>query len=381
MPVRYKVEINNSDHNEIFKLISDPDIEHDRRLCALLFPENQNDKDFSDYAYLITSDRAFFLNAKQPTILLPTSGNFSFKQGDIVYVNAVHQYFQFLFRVDGNANCLFTTDCCNSHCLMCPQPPKLENTIDLSQLRRIISCLPSDLSEICITGGEPTLLGSNLVTLLNDLATKCPNCHVHILTNARLFKSADYVNRVMTTGLKGLSFGVPLYSSDEVTHDYIVQTKGAFNETLEGIYNLARFNASVEIRVVLTKINALKLRELADFIYRNITFADHIAFMGMEHMGYVKLNWNKVYIDPKDYQSELFSAVRYLHLRGMNVSIYNHPLCILDRRIWGFSRNSITDFKKGYDQKCMECEVFDKCGGLFDRQKQAMPISPIKFNR
>lgn len=168
-----------------------------------------------------------------------------------------------------------------------------------------------------------------------------------------------------------------MYSSDPECHDYIVQSKGSFAETLEGIYNLAKFDASIEIRVVLTKVNASLLTELVDFIYRNLTFVDHIALMGMEHMGYVKLNWEKVYIDPIDYQEYLVSAVRFLKLRGMNVSIYNLPLCLLDEKIWLFSKNSITDSKRSFDEKCLSCSVQSKCGGVFRRQMEAMHIKPI----
>lgn len=199
-----------------------------------------------------------------------------------------------------------------------------------------------------------------------------------MLTNGKKFREKDFARDCLNTGLKSISFGIPLYSSVDTLHNYIVQDNDAFKDTLEGIYNLARLGASIEIRVVLTKINALRLRELADFIYRNMTFVNHIALMGMEHMGYVKLNWDKVYINPATYQEELVSAVRYLRLRGMNVSIYNLPLCILDPRLWSFSRKSISDFKQGYDARCCDCSVIADCGGLFERQKEAMCIKPIK---
>ncbi len=379
MPARVKVQINNKETNEIVKLVSEHVAKSERHLCGFLYPEESIDTDFEGYAYLLTKDKKLYETIAGPAIFLDDSECQNIKTGDVIQINAKHQYFQFLYRVDGNANCLFVTDCCNSHCLMCPQPPKEENTVELGQLKRLINCLPSDLTEICVTGGEPTLLGQDLIALLKQLAEHCPECHVHMLTNGRNFKDMSYAYQCLTTGLKGISFGIPLYSSIGEIHDYIVQAKNSFEETLEGIYNLAKLNASIEIRVVLTKINALHLKELADFIYRNLTFADHIALMGMEHMGYVKLNWDTVYIDPETYQESLASAVRFLRLRGMNVSIYNLPLCILDEKLWAFARKSITDFKQGFDEACLSCDMFEKCGGLFERQKDAMHISPIRI--
>ena len=38
---------------------------------------------------------------------------------------------------------------------------------------------------------------------------------------------------------------------------------------------------------------------------------------------------DKLWIDPHDYQDQLESAVEILSTRMMNVSIYNHQLCVL----------------------------------------------------
>ena len=377
MPEKVNVRVNNLENNEIVKLISVPVSPSERYLCGFLFPERYPDVDFEGYAYLLTQDLDFYNKTSSSALYSDSLEEIDLKDNDIIKIDAKHQQFQFLYRVDGNANCLFVTDCCNSHCLMCPQPPKLENTVEIEQLRRHVDCLPVDLKEICVTGGDPTLLGDELVSLLKRLAKHCPECHVHMLTNARKFKDFNFARQCISAGLKGISFGIPLYSSDPECHDYIVQSKGSFAETLEGIYNLAKFDASIEIRVVLTKVNVSLLTELVDFIYRNLTFVDHIAIMGMEHMGYVKLNWGKVYIDPVDYQEYLVSAVRFLKLRGMNVSVYNLPLCILDKKLWLFSKNSITDSKRSFDEKCSSCSVQSKCGGVFRRQMGAMHIKPI----
>ena len=381
MPTKYKIRSRNFEVEKICKITSGDFEVNDRDLCALVNPEKSSHDELDFYNCLITSNESFFESARQPVVYCGKEIYSGLREGNIILINPRRQEINVLFDVDSNANCLFTTDCCNSHCLMCPQPPQNVNSIEIDQLFKIINCLPIGLKEFCITGGEPTLLGDDLEMLLNALANHCPECHVHMLTNGRNFKDFGYTKKCLSTKIKTLSFGIPLYSSDSDIHNYIVQDKNAFRETLEGVFNLAKFNALIEIRIVLTKINCFDLEALADFIYRNITFADHIAFMGMEHMGYVKLNWDKVYIDPAKYQDSLYRAVRYLHIRGMNVSIYNLPLCILDKRLWKFSKNSISDFKQGFDSACETCEVKNECGGLFVRQKDAMQIVPIITKR
>jgi MoaA/NifB/PqqE/SkfB family radical SAM enzyme len=120
--------------------------------------------------------------------------------------------------------------------------------------------------------------------------------------------------------------GIPLYSDDSTIHDYVVQAKDAFDQTVQGLHQLARHSIRVEIRVVLHAVTIPRLPELAEYIYRNLTFAEHIALMGLENVGYAPRNMNTLWIDPHDYQDQLESAVEILSTRGMNVSIYNHQL-------------------------------------------------------
>ena len=83
---------------------------------------------------------------------------------------------------------------------------------------------------------------------------------------------------------------------------------------------------------------------LAEFIYRNLTFAAHVTFMGLEQIGFAVPNLDALWIDPADYSRELQAAVEYLAARGMTVSIYNHQLCTVPRALWPHCRKSISDW-------------------------------------
>src|SRR5262249_30006233 len=102
----------------------------------------------------------------------------------------------------------------------------------------------------------------------------------------------------------------------------------------------------------------------------NLPFVEHVAFMGLEMMGYTKTNLKTLWIDPGDYQDTLEQAVSVLALRGMNVSIYNHQLCVLRRSLWRFARKSISDFKNIYLDASQTCAVLEDCGGLFKSAEQ-----------
>jgi len=178
-----------------------------------------------------------------------------------------------------------------------------------------------------------------------------------------------------------LVLGIPLYSDIDAQHDHIVQARGAFEETVIGLQNLDRYDVRVEIRVVLHALSIPRLPRLAEFIARNFPFACHIALMGLEMFGLVHQHLDELWIDPSDYQRELGAASDILCDAGMLVSIYNHQLCVLDRRLWPLARKSISDWKNVYLPECNGCSVMSDCGGFFQsgtriRSAAIAPIGP-----
>src|SRR5258708_39195605 len=121
--------------------------------------------------------------------------------------------------------------------------------------------------------------------------------------------------------------GVPIYSDVDTHHDHVVQAKGAFDQTLVGLHNLATASVAVEIRVVVHSLTADRLPQIADYVYRNLTFAAHVTFMGLELMGFAVPNLDLLWVDPWNYRESLTEATLFLAARGVPVSIYNHQLC------------------------------------------------------
>jgi His-Xaa-Ser system radical SAM maturase HxsC len=167
-------------------------------------------------------------------------------------------------------------------------------------------------------------LGDGLIEIINCLKNSLPTTAVHILSNGRAFKDWEYANKIAQIRHQNLTFAIPVYSDISSRHDYVVQADGAFDDTIRGILHLKSVGVRVEIRVVLHKLTYERLPELARFIRRNLTFCDHVALMGLEITGFTKFNLDKLWVDPKDYQSQLKEAVKALHFSGIPVSIYNH---------------------------------------------------------
>jgi len=263
---------------------------------------------------------------------------------------------------------------------MCSQPPRaIDDSYRVKEILRLAELIDPACKEIGITGGEPTLLSEDFLRIIQKFKDCLPNTALHVLTNGRLFKTKGFAANLGAIKHNDLMLGIPVYSDLDYQHDYVVQARGAFDETVLGLYNLAESEVAVEIRVVIHKQTYQRLPQLAEFIYRNFPFAAHVALMGMEMFGYVNLNLDKLWIDPADYQAELEEATLSLALKGMHVSIYNHQLCILPQSIWPFSRKSISDWKNVYLPICDSCEARPLCGGFFQSatKRHSQHIVPI----
>jgi His-Xaa-Ser system radical SAM maturase HxsC len=288
------------------------------------------------------------------------------KPGDVVRLRENSSLVSVLYRRGSAANTLFATERCNSRCLMCSQPPREDDdSWRVAELMRVIELSDCDEIQLGISGGEPTLLGGDLARLIDKAGDHLPQTTLHILTNGRLFADRPFAEMLARRRKEHVVWAVPLYADVAELHDEIVDAHGAFSETMSGLYELGRIGARVEIRVVLHALSVPRLPQLASLIYRRLPFVEHVALMGLEPMGFAKQNRQRLWIDPVDYTSALENSVYYLSARGITVSIYNLPLCILPVTLRPFAQQSISDWKNMYPDECRGCAALDTCSGFF----------------
>ncbi|MDX7780230.1 His-Xaa-Ser system radical SAM maturase HxsC [Aeromonas hydrophila] len=299
--------------------------------------------------------------------------------GSVMSINTAGKM-RVLFNPRSLNNALFVTDACNNFCIMCPQPPKpfLKQTAT-SQLKEILSLIRSkDAPEVLgITGGEPTMIKEGLLEIIKFINAKFPSTGIQLLSNGRLFAYGDFTHALGNI-TKNLFVCVPLFGATPDIHDYIVQSEGAFYQTLAGLYECKRNSIDIELRVVLHKQTIEDLDLLVEFIHRNLPFVGHVAFMGMENMGFAKMNYSELWIDPVDYMEVLGSAVKKLSRFGMTVSVFNLPFCIVDKDIWSHCKQSISDFKTVYSEKCNCCSKKIECAGFFSSTNSKFLLTELK---
>jgi His-Xaa-Ser system radical SAM maturase HxsC len=274
-----------------------------------------------------------------------------------------------VYDINSPHNAIFITERCNSNCIMCPQPPVKKEEDKLNLNLKYISLINKKEKSIGITGGEPTLIGDKLFEILDAIYNRIPKACVNLLSNGIKFENYEYAKRFVKAIKQDIIVDIPLYSDIDTIHNSIVRTN-SFYKTIKGMYNLAKFNIKIGIRVVVHKMNYDRLSELSEYIYSNFPFVYHIAFMQMEPIGYAKDNLNDLWIDPLDYNIELENAIYNLHYRNMHVSIYNTQLCILPEKLRRFAVQSISDWKNIYIDVCENCSIKQECPGFFASSKE-----------
>jgi His-Xaa-Ser system radical SAM maturase HxsC len=301
----------------------------------------------------------------KPIVELPSSLSY-LTNGDIVRVDPRNGHIRVLYRKNSRFNSLLVTQRCNSMCVMCSQPPR--DAEDGHLVKGILEAIPLmdvNTPELVITGGEPTLLQDDLLGVVRCCASYLPHTCVLLLSNGRFFAYVTYCQALSEIQHPGLTIGIPLYSCVSHEHDFIVQVRGAFEQTIRGIMNLGRCCQRIELRVVIHRLNYQRLAELAEFITRNFPFVAHVALMGMEPTGYAKANLDQLWVDPIVYGSLLREAVGQLSRHHVRTSIYNHQLCTLHPDLWRYARQSISDWKDIFLDECGACSVRGQCCGFF----------------
>jgi His-Xaa-Ser system radical SAM maturase HxsC len=318
--------------------------------------------------YLIFDHEQHLINELPPQVQYTIlSEDFSYLDDeDVIRLSRDTTSIKVLFRNKSPHNGLLITEQCNHYCLMCSQPPKdIDDSWIIGEVERLIPLIPRSTKELGFTGGEPTLFGQRFLDLLRLTKSYLPETTLHILSNGRAFKDMKFAENYASIQHPDMVVGIPLYSDDPSLHDYIVQAKGAFDETVLGILNLKKLNQRVEVRVVLHKLSIPRLKQLAEFIGRNLLFVDHVALMGLEMIGFTRANLDKLWIDPYEYKDTLSEAVQILSSYGLTTSVYNHQLCLVNHDIEPFYRKSISDWKNEYADECSDCLRRNECGGFF----------------
>lgn len=265
-------------------------------------------------------------------------------------------------------NYFFVTAKCNSNCIMCPSPDisrKRGGSSNIESLIEIAKHIPVDAAHLTITGGEPFMVGKDIFKFLSFLKERFENTEFLFLTNGRIFALDSYVEELKNTIPSNSIFGIPIHGSTAKIHDEITQSINSFQQTVVGIKKLLREKIKIEIRIVVSKLNINDIGNIAKMIVSEMREISHVSIIAMEMTGSAYSHRDKVWIPYKQAARECEEGIFLFLQNGIDVKLYNFPLCTVKKEFWTLCEKSISPDKIRYAEVCEKCVMKNICGGVF----------------
>lgn len=334
----------------------------DERTYQILAEEN--------VPFIFVSNRTMFFLPEEHDVEISEEIETKFKEChnfDVFQIDETGKAYLF-YSNESMDNAIITTSKCNSNCIMCPVADvirKREGSIEPDKMIASIKHIPSDAVHLTVTGGEPFLIGVKIFDVLQTLKCQCPETNYLLLTNGRALSYKAYIDKFCETAPTKILIGIPLHGYNAETHDFITRSQGGFMQTCKGIKNLLHFGFQVELRIVVSKLNCHYIDKICELIVNEFPTINSVKVMGLEMLGNAAKNREQVWISyPEAFQAAKL-GIDILIKNGIDVAIYNFPLCAVEKEYHYICRKSITDYKIRFAMECEMCSLKDACGGIF----------------
>jgi len=275
---------------------------------------------------------------------------------------------------------------CNNSCVMCYFYDKLGIAIDLSTeevKKYILLAKEEDVSVLTLTGGEPTMRKDFLYLI--SYANKIGIPFIAVQTNGRMFYYEEFVKKM--SNIENLEFLIPVYGHNERIHDAITRSPGSFNQTIQGIKNLLKYDQRFIAKTVIMKSNYKYLPNIIRFL----TDLDvkHMRITSACVPSNASKRIKRVVPRFREAMPYLYKALDTFDKKRLKISFVSIPLCLIrgyenlvsekigfknliskdpDKRLSESKvpKNATRDFQnKTKLKKCRKCKLFSKCGGIW----------------
>ena len=236
-----------------------------------------------------------------------------------------------------------------------------------------------------LTGGEPTL-HPEFLKVLALVRSEFPKNLIRLLTNGRLFAYEDFARRVFGVAQAPFEIAVPMFGHDAKTHESISRAPGSFAQTTQGLRHIAahrRPGQSVEIRIIMTRVQARYLEGLLDYLADEFPWVDRVVFLYQEIEGFAELYRDRL-VMPMSEVAALLDAQDARLARFKEARLYHFSLCAVPTRQWPRVWNTLAGLKIDHAPACGACVYRDQCVGVhksYLRHAGAPDIKTIRRKR
>lgn len=278
---------------------------------------------------------------------LISNENCTLQNGDVVLI-LKNGRIQKEFSASIASQTIVTTNQCNSNCIMCPyaesvrKKSKIPNT---EYLLEFVRYLPAHTKHLVVTGGEPTLAQPGFFSMMLDIKNRFSDIQCLLLTNGRTFAIKKMAQLAKQTFPADTLPAIPIYSVHSNVHDTITQAQGSLKQAVNGIQHLLELQFPIEIRVVVSKLNLSEITDLARFLTHTLPSISVVNLMATEMCGNAAIHRKDVWIDYQTAFQSCIPGIEMLIANGINVGLYNFPLCSVPKAYWGLYKKSISEYK------------------------------------
>lgn len=219
-----------------------------------------------------------------------------------------------------------------------------------------------NIDHLYISGGEPTL-NKDFLKILKQISQNYSK-DIHLLTNGRIFSELKNCLALKNIGLKNFVVSVPFHSSNEENFDKITKVKNSMLETKKAIKNLSHF-FSVEVRIVMHKLNYSELPLLALYINREFPMVDKVLFIATDYSHNALKNKDILFVRLAEIVLYLEDAISKLDKR-YEIKVNQFPLCLLSDAFKKYAKdNTIIEGKHVFLESCKLCLNKKDCSGFW----------------
>lgn len=269
---------------------------------------------------------------------------------------------------DNNASFINLNYECNNNCLSCIMERKFlySKTRTIEKIKKKIDHILSYSDHIEFNGGEPTIR-KDFFEILKYASQKKAK-EIGIISNGRMFSYPQFVKKLTNIQINNLKIEISLYGPDSKIHDSITRAPGSFNQAIKGIRNLIKNNISVELRVIINKLNYRYLEEIAEFIISNFNKDEllRIVFINIKYFGIAFDNQNLISYKITEAFPYVNKAVNKLLNKDFKINLFHFPHCILPKDLWDLSLGVTAEKPEiVFPKECNSCSQKLDCSGIW----------------
>ena len=171
---------------------------------------------------------------------------------------------------------------CNNNCIFCLQghfPDEINR--DLEDVKKEIDeCEKSGVNKLILSGGEPTI-HPNFLEIIKYSKNKGFHT-VQTISNGRMFSVEQFTNSAISAGLDEITLSI--HGSNPKTHDYLVNTPGAFDQLIKAAKILQSKKIIVSFDIGIFNRNYKELPDIVQLIH-DLGFKCDIDLIGCRLSG------------------------------------------------------------------------------------------------